>query len=38
MPNKINITAIIFCLLTIKKHDITKLIKLPRQLLHVLIR
>lgn len=28
-PNKINITAIMFCLLTIEKHNITKLIKLP---------
>jgi hypothetical protein len=29
IPSIINITAIMFCLLTIEKHNITKLIKLP---------
>jgi hypothetical protein len=31
-PNKISITAIMFCLLTIEKRNNTKLIKLPIQL------
>ncbi|MBM2819891.1 MAG: hypothetical protein HW410_1573 [Nitrosarchaeum sp.] len=37
-PNTINITAIMFCLLTIKKHNIDKLIKLPIELQRIFIK